>query len=46
MVECIALDGSKKLVDEDQLIVRPAAYAIIVADGLLTPRLQRKTNYG
>jgi len=34
-VECIALDGSKKLVDETQLIVRPAAYAVIVADGKL-----------
>jgi mutator protein MutT len=40
-VECVALDGSKRLVDADRLIVRPAAYAIIVNEGrLLLVRLR------
>lgn len=35
MIDCIALDGSKKPIDADRLILRPAAYAIIVSNGCL-----------
>ena len=34
-VNCITLDGSIKAIPAAQLILRPAAYAIIVADGKL-----------
>lgn len=34
-VECIALDGHTKTVPRDRLILRPAAYALIVQDGRL-----------
>ena len=34
-VNCIALDGSIKAIPETQLILRPAAYAIIVTEGKL-----------
>jgi 8-oxo-dGTP pyrophosphatase MutT (NUDIX family) len=45
-VKCVALDGSAKLVDEDRLIVRPAAYAIIVSDRqLLLVRLRPTMKY-
>jgi 8-oxo-dGTP pyrophosphatase MutT (NUDIX family) len=33
VVECITLYGHKKLVQKDKLILRPAAYAIIVRQG-------------
>lgn len=45
-VECVALDGSKKLVDAARLIRRPAAYAVIVLDGrLLLLRLRSTMKY-
>jgi 8-oxo-dGTP pyrophosphatase MutT (NUDIX family) len=33
MIECITLDGHKKMVPRDSLILRPAAYAILVHEG-------------
>lgn len=33
VVECIALDGRKKLVPAGSLILRPAVYAVVVHDG-------------
>jgi 8-oxo-dGTP pyrophosphatase MutT (NUDIX family) len=45
-VECIALDGSTRVVEASALIVRPAAYAIIVRDGqLLLVRLKSSHKY-
>ena len=46
MIECITLDGSKKPIDADRLILRPAAYAIIVSNGcLLLLRLRPTLKY-
>ena len=42
-VECIGLDGHPKLVPRDQLILRPAAYALIVQDGKLLLLKMRPT---
>ena len=45
-VECITLDGSMKQVDADRLILRPAAYAVIVSgDKLLLVRLLHTLKY-
>lgn len=33
MVECTTLDGSKKIVEKDQLSFRPAAYSVIINNG-------------
>lgn len=33
MVECITLEGRKKLVRQDRLVMRPAVYAIVVHGG-------------
>ena len=33
MVECITTDGRKKMVRRDELVLRPAAYGIIVNEG-------------
>ena len=42
-VECIALDGHIKIVQRDRLILRPAAYALIVQDGRLLLLKMRHT---
>ncbi len=45
-VECIALDGSKRLVPKSALIIRPAAYAVIVHDGrMLLLRMKATGKY-
>jgi 8-oxo-dGTP diphosphatase len=45
-VECTTLDGRKKKVPKDSLVLRPAAYAIIVNDGrLLLLRLRHSGKY-
>jgi len=33
MVECVTVDGGKKIVPQDSLVLRPAVYAIVVYDG-------------
>jgi len=33
VVECITLDGHKRMVPKDLLVLRPAVYAIVVHDG-------------
>lgn len=43
IVECIALDGHLKAVQSDRLILRPAAYALIVQDGRLLLLKMRHT---
>jgi len=46
IVECITLDGRLKAVQSDRLILRPAAYALIVRDGkLLLVKMRRTGKY-
>jgi 8-oxo-dGTP pyrophosphatase MutT (NUDIX family) len=33
LVECITLDGRKKMIQKDNLVLRPAVYAVVVHDG-------------
>jgi 8-oxo-dGTP pyrophosphatase MutT (NUDIX family) len=33
VIECVTLDGHKKMVQKDRLVLRPAVYAIVVYDG-------------
>jgi len=33
LVECITIEGSKKMLQKDHLVLRPAVYGIIVNDG-------------
>jgi 8-oxo-dGTP pyrophosphatase MutT (NUDIX family) len=33
LIECITLDGHKKMIQRDSLVLRPAAYAIVVDKG-------------
>jgi ADP-ribose pyrophosphatase YjhB (NUDIX family) len=33
VVECITLDGRKRVTQKDSLVLRPAVYAIVVHDG-------------
>jgi 8-oxo-dGTP pyrophosphatase MutT (NUDIX family) len=42
-VECITLDGHTKVFQNDRLILRPAAYALIVHDGKLLLLKMRHT---
>jgi len=42
-VECITLDGHTKIFQNDRLILRPAAYALIVHDGKLLLLKMRHT---
>jgi 8-oxo-dGTP pyrophosphatase MutT (NUDIX family) len=35
MIECITIDGHKKMIPKDSLVLRPAVYAIVVHDGKL-----------
>lgn len=35
MVECITIDGRKKMVQQDRLVLRPAVYAIVLHEGKL-----------
>lgn len=42
-VECITLDGHTKVFNNDRLILRPAAYALIVHDGKLLLLKMRHT---
>ena len=34
-IECVTLDGHTKIVQKESLILRPAAYAIVVDNGNL-----------
>ena len=46
MIECITLDGQKKMVPKDRLVLRPAAYAIIVHQGrVLLMRMRHSGKY-
>ena len=33
VIECVTLDGRKKMIPKDSLVLRPAVYAIVVYDG-------------
>lgn len=35
MIECITIDGHKKMIPKDSLVLRPAVYAIVVHDSKL-----------
>jgi 8-oxo-dGTP pyrophosphatase MutT (NUDIX family) len=46
MIECITLDGGKKLVHKDRLVLRPAVYGLIVQDGqVLLMRMRQSGKY-
>jgi hypothetical protein len=40
VVECVTLDGNKKVVQQDSLVLRPAVYALIEHNGKV---LRRRT---
>ena len=43
VVECITLDGRKKMIQKDGLVLRPAVYAIVVYDGKVLLMKMRHT---
>jgi ADP-ribose pyrophosphatase YjhB (NUDIX family) len=43
LVECITLDGSKKKVQNDSMVLRPAVYAVIVHNGEVLLMKMRQT---
>jgi len=43
VVECITLNGRKKMVQKDSLVLRPAVYAIVVYDGKVLLMKMRHT---
>lgn len=43
VVECITLDGRKKIIRKDSLVLRPAVYAIVVYDGKVLLMKMRHT---
>ena len=43
VVECITLDGRKKMIQKDSLVLRPAVYAIVVYDGKVLLMKMRHT---
>ncbi len=46
VIECLTLDGRRKAIQKDSLVLRPAAYAIIVNEGrLLLLRLRHTGKY-
>lgn len=46
MIECVTLDGQKKMVPKDRLVLRPAAYAIIVhQDRVLLMKMRHSGKY-
>jgi 8-oxo-dGTP pyrophosphatase MutT (NUDIX family) len=46
LIECLTLDGHKKLVPKDSLVLRPAAYAILVHDHqLLLMKMRHSGKY-
>lgn len=44
VVECIKLDGRKKMIQKDSLVLRPAVYAIVVYDGKILVMKMRCTD--
>jgi 8-oxo-dGTP pyrophosphatase MutT (NUDIX family) len=42
-IECITLDGHKKMVPQDSLVLRPAVYAIVVHEGKILLMKMRHT---
>jgi 8-oxo-dGTP pyrophosphatase MutT (NUDIX family) len=46
MIECVTLDGHKRMVERDRLVLRPAVYAIIVHDSrVLLMKMRRSGKY-
>ena len=43
VIECITLDGHKKMIQRDSLVLRPAVYAIMVRDGRVLLMKMRHT---
>jgi len=43
-VECITLDGRKKMIQKDSLVFRPAVYGIVVHDGKVLLMTVRHTD--
>ena len=44
-VECVALDGTTKLIDMDKISLRAAVYGIMLHDGTTIRRNQQTTAY-
>ncbi len=44
VVECFTLDGPKKMIQKDNLVLRPAVYAIVVNDGKVLLMKMRYTD--